>query len=79
MVCFEEKLVNKLKAQVTEGIVSVVVNAILFVIKFWAGMITGSIALIADAWHTLSDSLTSILVVFTAKLSSKKPDKKHPF
>jgi len=70
---------NKLRAQVIEGIMSVVVNAVLFGIKFWAGMITGSIALIADAWHTMSDSLTSIFVIFSAKLSSRKPDKQHPF
>jgi len=70
---------DKLKAQVTEGILSVVINAVLFGIKFWAGLITGSIALIADAWHTLSDSLTSIFVIASAKLSSKKPDKQHPF
>jgi len=62
-----------------EGIVSVVVNAVLFGVKFWVGMITGSIALIADAWHTMSDSLTSVFVVFAAKLASKKPDKEHPF
>jgi len=71
--------VNKEKAQVTEGVVSIVVNAILFGIKFWAGIVTGSIAIVADAWHTLSDSLTSILVVFSVKLSSKKADKEHPF
>ena len=70
---------NKLKAQVTEGILSVVINAILFGLKFWAGILTGSIALVADAWHTLSDSLTSIFVIFSVKLSSKKPDKQHPF
>ena len=44
---------NKEKAQVTEGVVSIVVNAILFGIKFWAGIVTGSIAIVADAWHTL--------------------------
>ena len=70
---------TKLKAQVFEGILSVVVNAVLFGIKFWAGLVTGSIALIADAWHTLSDSFTSIFVIFSAKLSSQKPDEKHPF
>ncbi|MCL2793134.1 MAG: cation diffusion facilitator family transporter [Spirochaetaceae bacterium] len=70
---------DKLKAQIFEGILSVIVNAVLFVAKFWVGLITGSIALIADAWHTLSDSLTSIFVIFSAKLSSKKPDKNHPF
>ncbi|MCL2721537.1 MAG: cation diffusion facilitator family transporter [Treponema sp.] len=70
---------NKIKAQITEGILSVVINAVLFGIKFWAGLVTGSIALIADAWHTLSDSLTSIFVIGSAKLSTRKPDKKHPF
>jgi len=70
---------NKEKAQVFEGVLSVVVNAVLFGLKFWVGMVTGSIALIADAWHTLSDSLTSIFVAFSVKLQSKKADKEHPF
>jgi len=70
---------DRKKAQIVEGLVSVIVNAILFGVKFWVGMITGSIALVADAWHTMSDSLTSIFVVVAAKLASKKPDKEHPF
>ena len=70
---------DRKKAQVVEGLVSIVVNAFLFAIKLWIGMMTGSIALIADAWHTMSDSLTSIFVVFAAKLATKKPDKGHPF
>ena len=67
------------KAQVFEGALSVVVNAFLFAGKFWVGLITGSVALMADAWHTMSDSLTSIVVIVAAKLASKKPDKEHPF
>ena len=67
------------RAQVFEGVLSVVVNAGLFGVKFWVGMITGSVALMADAWHTMSDSLTSIFVVFAAKLAARKPDKEHPF
>ena len=67
------------KAQVFEGILAIIVNAALFVLKFWVGMITGSVALMADAWHTMSDSLTSIFVVIAAKLASRKPDKEHPF
>src|SRR5215510_15214556 len=70
---------TKAKGQLFEGVLSIVVNAILAGFKFWAGMITGSIALIADAWNTLSDSLTSIFVVFSVKLASKKADKEHPF
>jgi len=70
---------DKARAQVTEGILSVFINAVLFGVKLWAGMVTGSIAIVADAWHTLSDSITSIFVIFAVKLSSKKADKEHPF
>jgi len=72
-------IMNREKAQIIEGVVSVVVNAVLFAVKFWAGVVTGSIALVADSWHTASDSLTSIFVVVAAKLASKRPDKEHPF
>jgi cation diffusion facilitator family transporter len=74
-----KNVINREKAQMFEGVLSVIVNAVLFIVKFWAGTVTGSIALIADAWHTMSDSLTSIMVVFSAKLASRKPDKAHPF
>lgn len=62
-----------------EGLVSVILNLLLFVLKYYAGMVSASVALIADAWHTLSDSLTSLVVILGIKLSSKKPDKEHPF
>jgi len=67
------------KAQILAGVVSVVVNIVLFAIKFWAGLVTGSIALMADAWHTLSDSITSVFMIPAAKLAARKPDKEHPF
>lgn len=70
---------DKTRAGYIEGTISVIVNSILFVLKFWAGAVTGSIALTADAWHTLSDSLSSIIVIVAVKLSSKKPDTEHPF
>jgi cation diffusion facilitator family transporter len=67
------------KAGYLEGIISVAVNSVLFGLKMWAGIVTGSIALTADAWHTLSDSLSSVAVIIAVKLSSRKPDKEHPF
>jgi cation diffusion facilitator family transporter len=70
---------EKNKAQILEGTVSVITNTVLFALKFWAGMVTGSIALVADAWHTLSDSLSSVFIIFAVKLSSKKADREHPF
>ncbi|HBE39824.1 MAG TPA: cation transporter, partial [Bacteroidales bacterium] len=45
---------DKAKAGYIEGIVSIITNALLFALKLWAGIVTGSIAITADAWHTLS-------------------------
>ena len=72
-------MTNHKNAGYLEGTISVLVNCFLFAIKFWAGVVTSSVALTADAWHTLSDSLSSIIVIVATKLSSKKPDSKHPF
>ena len=62
-----------------QGWVSIAVNGLLFIFKYWAGFVTGSLALMADAWHTLSDSLSSIIVLIATKISSLPPDKEHPF
>ncbi|MCL2682339.1 MAG: cation diffusion facilitator family transporter [Bacteroidales bacterium] len=61
------------------ALVSVVTNTTLAALKFWAGAISGSVALIADAWHTLSDSITSFIVIVGIKLSRKKATVSHPF
>jgi cation diffusion facilitator family transporter len=70
---------DKTRAGYVEGIVSIIINSALFILKLWASAVTGSIALAADAWHTLSDSISSVIVVAAVKLSSKKADKEHPF
>jgi len=63
----------------TEGVLSIVGNLLLFGLKYWAGIVSGSLALIADAWHTLSDSASSVIVIGSVKLSSRRPDNRHPF
>lgn len=70
---------DKNRAGYIEGFISILVNTGLFGLKLWAGIVSGSLALTADAWHTLSDSLSSIIVILGVKLSSKKPDEEHPF
>lgn len=70
---------DRTKAAYKQGFISIIINLVLFGLKFWAGVISGSVALIADAWHTLTDSVGSLIVIFGAKLSNKKPDIKHPF
>ena len=62
-----------------EGTISIILNTLLFALKYWVGIKTFSIAIIADAWHTLSDSLTSLVVIIGFKVSSKPADKKHPY
>lgn len=70
---------NRQKLAYKEGIISIIVNTFLFGIKLWAGIVSNSLALTADAWHTLSDSLSSVIVIAGAKLSARKPDREHPF
>jgi cation diffusion facilitator family transporter len=62
-----------------EGWISIVANALLFIFKFWVGLKSGSVAIIADAWHTLSDSLSSVILLFGVKISGKPADREHPF
>jgi len=67
------------KLAYSEGWLSIIANIILFGIKYWAGIISGSVALITDAWHSLTDSASSVAVIVGTKISSKPPDKHHPF
>jgi len=62
-----------------EGIFSVVVNTLLFIFKFVFGILLNSVSLIADSLHSLSDIVTSAIVIFGFKISSKPPDAEHPF
>ncbi|MGM0568700.1 MAG: cation diffusion facilitator family transporter [Elusimicrobiota bacterium] len=55
------------------------INILLFLLKLWAGILSGSVALIADAWHTVSDNISTAVVFVGFKITGKKPDKRHPF
>lgn len=56
-----------------------VVNVVLLVFKFIAGILGGSAAMIADAVHSLSDFMTDIVVLLFVKISSKPEDKDHDY
>jgi cation diffusion facilitator family transporter len=62
-----------------EAAVSIIGNFLLFILKLFLGMFINSIALVADAFHTLSDVGTSGVVIFGFRLAKKPPDKEHPF
>ena len=61
------------------SVVGVIINFILAGIKILAGVLSGSVAIIADAFNNLCDSGTAIITYFTFKASSKPADKEHPF
>lgn len=61
------------------GIVGIIVNFILFVIKLSIGLLLRSIAVTADAFNNLSDLLSSIITIAGFKMASKPADKEHPF
>ena len=62
-----------------EGIASIIVNTLLFGMKIWVGVAAASVAMMADAWHTLSDTLTSLVVILGFWISSRPKDEEHPF
>ena len=67
------------KIGIIQGWISIFINLLLFIIKLFYGLISNSIALIADAFHTLSDMASSGVVILGFKMSSKPADKEHPF
>lgn len=61
------------------GIVGIIVNCFLFLIKLLAGFLSGSIAVLADSFNNLSDAASSIITIIGFKLSKAPADKEHPF
>ncbi|MGN0243970.1 MAG: cation diffusion facilitator family transporter [Lachnospiraceae bacterium] len=59
--------------------VGILLNIILFIIKMLAGVISGSVAIRADAFNNLSDAGSSLITLVGFKMADKKPDIEHPF
>ena len=60
-------------------VLGIVLNIILFGIKYFAGIISKSIAITADAFNNLSDAGSSVIALAGIRLAGMKPDKDHPF
>ena len=61
------------------SIVGITVNVFLSAIKFIAGLLSGSVAIIADAVNNLSDAGSSSVSFISFKIASKPADRDHPF
>lgn len=72
-------MVNREKTIIRTSFVGIVGNILLVIAKAIVGIIASSISIILDAVNNLTDSLSSIITIIGTKLSTKKPDKKHPY
>ncbi|MBO5907231.1 MAG: cation transporter [Clostridia bacterium] len=61
------------------SIVGIITNFILAAVKFIAGLLSGSVAIMADAFNNLSDAGSSLITLISFKISSKPADRDHPF
>lgn len=68
-----QKVANKV------SLITIIGNAVLSVLKLLAGIIAHSNAMISDAVHSASDVFSTFVVIIGIKLSSKEPDKGHPY
>src|SRR5690625_1562099 len=59
--------------------VGIIVNIFLAIIKAIGGIVSGSRALIADALHSTTDIIGSVVILFAVKIANKPPDEEHPY
>ena len=61
------------------GFLGIGLNILLFAGKFLGGILSHSIAIVADAFNNLSDAGSSFITLIGFRLSGSKPDPEHPF
>ena len=61
------------------GIVGIITNLMLFIIKLSVGLFSNSISILADAFNNLSDAASSIITIIGFKMANKPADAEHPF
>ena len=54
-------------------------NAFLSVLKITTGLIAGSLALVADGVDSFGDIISSVIILLTARILSRPPNKKYPY
>ena len=70
---------NNEKIAIEVSVISIILNCLLTLIKFISGVISKSSAMISDSVHSLSDVLSTFVVIIGVKISNKKADSDHPY
>lgn len=60
-------------------IITLLLNLFVMALKAVVGSATGSLSLIADALHSVTDSANNVLGLITSRFSSPQPDRDHPY
>ena len=61
------------------GICGIAANLVLFLGKLLAGVLSGAVSVIADAFNNLSDAASAVVTLLGFKLAEAPPDDEHPF
>ena len=61
------------------GALGIALNLMLFALKLFAGYLSGSVAIRADALNNLSDAASSVITLLGFRMAEKRPDCDHPF
>lgn len=67
------------KVAIKVSVVTIILNAVLTVFKFLAGIFGHSLAMISDAIHSASDVFSTVIVIIGIKIAAKAADKDHEF
>lgn len=70
---------DRTKKIVQTSIIGIAANILLSVFKAIVGVVSHSVAITMDAVNNLSDAFSSVITIVGAKLSSREPDRKHPY
>ncbi len=61
------------------GTVGIICNAVLSLVKVIAGIISGSVSIVADGMNNLSDTMSSVITLLGFRMANKPADKDHPY
>ena len=70
---------NRVKKIIKTSVIGILTNILLVIAKAIIGLLVNSIAIIIDAVNNLTDAMSSVITIVGTHLSSKRPNKKHPF
>ncbi|NSW45365.1 MAG: cation transporter [Bacteroidales bacterium] len=73
------EILSNEKANKKAALLSILSNIVLILLKLIISFFTGSISILSEALHSLSDLFASVITFFSVKYSETPPDEKHPY